>query len=174
MLPKTIIPVKKRKTYTYALGKGNFPKHVGNALLARGNWKEVTEDTCIESAHFVWKQLNFSFLNYDRFDNRMSNSHSPPLIFNHMEVNRGICTKTGLVRSLKKYYENVPAAVAAGYTAFDSTPTTFVVSRTADDSQLSHLMNRFSQIAKGGSKKERTPWKHCEKNIWIVKPANTN
>jgi hypothetical protein len=97
---------KKDKMFTYALGKGNFPSHIGNALLARGNWKEVPDDNAIESAHLFWKQVNLSFLNYDRFDNRMSNSNNPPLLFNHMEINRGICTKTGLVRSLKAYYDN--------------------------------------------------------------------
>ena len=145
VVPKKRAPLyRKDKTFTYALGKGNFPSHIGNALLARGNWKEISNDNAIENSHLYWKQVNLSFLNYDRFDNRMAHSNNPPFIFNHMEINRGICTKTGLVRSLRQYYDNLPAAVAAGYSAFDSTPTTFVVSRTSDDSEITHLMNRFS------------------------------
>jgi len=113
-------------------------------------------------------------LAYDKFDTRTETDKNNPFIFNHFEINRGICTKTGLVRSLKAYYENSPGALAANYTVFDSTPTTFVVSRTSDDSEITQLMNRFSQLSKGGSRKERTPWKHCEKNLWLVKPANAN
>jgi len=112
--------------------------------MARGNWKEISDETAIETAHLYWKQLNLSFVNYERFDIRIASDSVTPFIFNHMEINRGICTKTGLVRSLKHYYENLPAAVAAGYSAFDSTPTTFVVSRMSDDSEITFLMNRFS------------------------------
>ena len=76
----------------------------------RGNWKLIDEDIAIEGANLLWKQLNLTFLAYDKFDTRGA-SEGTPLIFNHMEVNRGICTKTGLVRSLKHYYAKLPAAV---------------------------------------------------------------
>jgi hypothetical protein len=126
------------------VGKGNYPKHIVDGFMSRGNWKLVEEDDAIEKANFYWRQLNLSFLAYDKFDTRTDTDKNNPFIFNHFEVNRGICTKTGLVRSLRTYYENLPAAVAAGYTVFDSTPTTFIVSRTSDDSEITHLMNRFS------------------------------
>ena len=35
-------------------------------------------------------------------------------------------------------------------------------------------MYRFKEIHNGGSKKERLPFKHCEDNIWLVKPAALN
>lgn len=35
-------------------------------------------------------------------------------------------------------------------------------------------MHRFREITKGGSKHERIPFKHCEQNIWLVKPAYLN
>jgi hypothetical protein len=66
----------------------------------RGNWKLIDEDGAIEAANLFWKQLNLTFLTYEKFDMR-SNNEGVPLIFNHVEVNKGICTKTGLVRSLK-------------------------------------------------------------------------
>jgi hypothetical protein len=56
-----------------------------------------------------------------------------PLIFNHFEVLRGICTKSGLIRSLKSYYDWNKEAKAAGYSVFETTPTTFLVSLANKD-----------------------------------------
>ena len=41
---------------------------------------------------------------YDKIDKRLQKD-SKPFIFNHFETIRGICTKTGLIRSLKMYYK---------------------------------------------------------------------
>jgi hypothetical protein len=35
-------------------------------------------------------------------------------------------------------------------------------------------MQRFREIASGGSKNERVPLKHCVENMWVVKPAALN
>jgi len=35
-------------------------------------------------------------------------------------------------------------------------------------------MHRFREITRGGSRNERIPYKHCEQNIWLVKPAYLN
>ncbi len=69
---------------------------------------------------------------------------------------------------------NNELAKQAGYTVFDSTPTTFVVARNYDDVGIKEFMHRFREISKGGSKHERIPIKHCEQNIWLVKPAYLN
>lgn len=89
-------------------------------------------------------------------------------------MNRGICTKTNLVKSLKAYYENNEAARNAGYTAFDTTPTTFVIARAQDDREIQVFMHRYRELSNGGSKNERVPWRHCEQNMWVVKPAALN
>ena len=78
---------------------------------------------------------------------------SKELVVNHLENNREITTKTGLIRSLKAYYkDNIQASkyhisqrlfltlcqliyvfiVEYGYQLFDTTPTTFVVSSNLD------------------------------------------
>ena len=62
----------------------------------------------------------------------------------------------------------------ASYTVFDTTPTTFIISTASDDNEVSLLTNRFKEIARGGSHKERVPMKHCEQNMWLVKPASLN
>lgn len=97
-----------------------------------------------------------------------------PFIFNHFEIIRGLCTKTGLIRSLKAYYKSQDQAQSAGYGVFDSTPTTFLVACNQDDHEIQQFIARFKEINQGGSKKERVPYKHCEENIWLVKPAALN
>ena len=164
---------KTIKRYTYAVGRGNFPNHIIQNLNARGNWTKVDEDVAIDTANFLWQQLNLSFRGYDRLDERLD-SNSSPFFFNHFEVTRGITTKTGLIRTLKTYYEENEQAKNAGYTVFDTTPTTFVISRCSDDHEMSALMHRYREISRGGSRHERVPLKHCEQNMWLVKPASLN
>ena len=57
---------------------------------------------------------------------------------------------------------------------FDTTPTTFVISKVSDDDEINLLMTRYKEIARGGSNKERVPVKHCQQNMWLVKPASLN
>ena len=117
--------------------------------------------------------MNCTFKQYDEMDDRL-NSSSKPFLFNHLEVNRGICTKTMLIKSLTSYYESNETAVNAKYTVFDTTPTTFVIARNVDDHEINRFMHRFREISRGGSKHERVPVKHCTSNMWLVKPASMN
>lgn len=96
------------------------------------------------------------------------------MLYNHFEVHRGITTKTNLVKSLKQYYESNESAVAAGYTVFDTHPTTYVVARAQDDREIANFFHRYRELANGGSRHERVPWKHCCENMWVVKPAALN
>ena len=57
---------------------------------------------------------------------------------------------------------------------FDTTPTTFIISKVSDDDEINLLMTRYKEIARGGSNKERVPFKHCQQNMWLVKPASLN
>ena len=143
------------------MGKGNFPIHIEKSMAARGNWTKIDEEGGIENANFLWQQCNLSFRGYDRLDERLENS-TEPFYFNHFEVTRGICTKTGLIRTLKAFYEDNMAAKKAGYSVFDTTPTTFVIARCNDDHEMSSLMHRYKELSRGGSRHERIPYKHCE------------
>ena len=57
---------------------------------------------------------------------------SKEIVVNHLENNREITTKTGLIRSLKNYYRDHIGAIDSGYQVFDTTPTTFLVSSNLD------------------------------------------
>ena len=159
--------------FTFAVTEGNFPCHVIENLKKRGNWSQVDKESAIQVADFFWKQINFNFKQYDELDERLDAS-ARPFMFNHLEVNRGICTKTMLIKSLTTYYENLETAVNAKYTVFDTTPTTFVIARNVDDHEINRFMHRFREISRGGSKYERVPLKHCTSNMWLVKPASLN
>lgn len=59
------------------------------------------------------------------------------MVFNHLERIKGVSTKTGLIESLKTYYDKLSDAgkklsiifniVRIGYNVFDSTPTTYIL-----------------------------------------------
>lgn len=57
---------------------------------------------------------------------------SQELVVNHLENNRELTTKTGLVRNLKNYYKDHQGAIDSSYQVFDTTPTTFLVSSNLD------------------------------------------
>jgi len=104
-------------------------------LEARGNWKQIPEDEAIEHADFYWRPINLGFEGYHKIDKRMT-VNSSPFIFNHFEVIHGICTKTNLIKSLRNYYENNEEAKLSGYSLFDSTPTTYIISAEAGEKEI--------------------------------------
>lgn len=98
------------------------------------------------------------------------------LVVSHLENNREITTKTGLIRSLKVFYKDNQNAIENGYQVFDTTPTTFVVSSNLDTYEYHQFVKRFQDLKKrcGDTYKEKVPAKHCQQNMWMVKPANEN
>ena len=87
---------------------------------------------------------------------------------------KGICTKTGLVKSLRKYYANSSEAVSCNYTAYDSIPTSFIVMANSQDSDFNAFVQRFKELGKGFYAREKLPAKHCKENVWLIKPAALN
>lgn len=126
--------------YVFAVGKGNFPSHIIAALEARGNWKRIPEEDALDQADFYWRQINLLADGYNTINKRILARPHQPLFFNHFEVLHGICTKTQLIKSLKSYYESNELAKAANYTVFDTTPTTFVISRQTDEREAHFFM----------------------------------
>ena len=90
-----------------------------------------------------------------------------------MENIKGICTKTGLIKSLKRLYK-LTNPVACNYTIFDTTPTTFLVLSNCNDPEYFAFVKRFKEIDKDSFKREQLPSKHCTNNMWLIKPAADN
>lgn len=62
----------------------------------------------------------------------------------------------------------------ASYQVFDTTPTTFLLPQSLDDTETKEFYQRYKELTKGFSPKEKIPMKHCANNIWLVKPAACN
>jgi hypothetical protein len=73
-------------------------------------------------------------------------------------------------------YHPLNLLVESGYSVFDTTPTSFVVTSQLDTYEFHQFVARYMELQKadGNSLKERTPQKHCKENYWLVKPANMN
>ena len=56
-----------------------------------------------------------------------------PMIHNHLENNREITTKTGLIRSLRNFYQTNEGAIKAGYQVHDTIPTSFIITAQLED-----------------------------------------
>lgn len=49
-----------------------------------------------------------------------------------------------------------------------------MIARASDDREVHMFLQRFRELSCGGSRYERMPYKHCTKNMWVVKPAAQN
>ena len=85
-----------------------------------------------------------------------------------------MCTKTGLIRALKTYYANHEEAKLANYSVYDTIPTSFILVSRVEDNESQQFASRWKEISSQNFQKESVPAKHCEENMWLVKPANLN
>eukprot|EP00347_Sterkiella_histriomuscorum_P014075 403362257 len=148
-------------------------------MQRKGNWKEVAKEEAFEKANFIWKPTNFNYKMYTKIDQIQKDSQSDrhdKFVVNHLENIKRICTKTGLIKTLKTYYKGNAEAIDSVYSVFDSTPTSFVVSSSLDTYEYHQFVARYMDLQRneGHSAKERIPQKHCTENYWLVKPANMN
>jgi len=161
------------KFYIYP---GNNSYLIKEGLLRRGNWQEETDESnAFTQCNFIWKPTNLTISEYIKLDGiAKTTPKNFSQVFNHFENIRGICTKTGLVRSLKKYYTGNCESAQVNYQAFDSTPTSFLITAGVEDTEYSNFVARYREIVRQSFHKESIPQKHCEGNYWLVKPANMN
>jgi hypothetical protein len=53
-------------------------------------------------------------------------------------------------------------------------PTSFLLTAGVQDHEYLGMIERFKEIEAGNFYKERMPQKHCQANIWLIKPADMN
>ena len=94
-------------------------------------------------------------------------------MINHIENIKGICTKTGLIKSLRRFYKLTNPS-SCDYNVYDTTPTTFLVLSNCNDPEYQNFVQRYQELEKGNYMNEKIPSKHCTKNIWLIKPAAEN
>ncbi|MDR3581698.1 MAG: hypothetical protein P4L67_00280 [Candidatus Pacebacteria bacterium] len=95
-------------------------------------------------------------------------------MINHLENIKGICTKTGLIKSLRRFYKSTPEAMASNYTVHETTPSTFVIQPNCQDAEYQGFVQHFRDLEKHVYKREKVPAKHCVDNLWLIKPAAMN
>jgi hypothetical protein len=64
--------------------------------------------------------------------------------------------------------------MAAHYTLYDTTPTTFIVLPDCQDAEYIAFVQRFHDLEKRMYTREKVPAKHCQNNVWLIKPAAMN
>lgn len=57
---------------------------------------------------------------------------------------------------------------------FEATPTAFVITAGQENNEYFSFLARFKEISRKQFNKEHIPMKHCQENIWLIKPANQN
>jgi len=160
--------------YKYVIFPGNNAKPLLQPLLEkRGNWSE--HDSPDLKCHFIFKPEQFSLkVTKIQEQSLFTLQKLPNTVYNHLSNHKELTTKTGLLKNLREYYSVNDSALSSNYQAFDTLPTSFLLTGQVEDSELQSFINRFNEISTMRSNKERLPIKHCMKNIWIIKPAALN
>ncbi len=97
-------------------------------------------------------------------------SRSKLQMLNHLPMHELLTTKPGLCRSLIDYYSKYN-----NLNPFHTVPETFLVAcASSEDPGWLHFATRFKQIATRDYSALDMPSKQCIKNMWIVKPPNSN
>ena len=164
----------------YIIHSGNNSRLLIKPLLdQRGNWSEASEQEAESfKAQFIWKPTVYHvrvipIQAYNQMDELFSTGFGT-MIHNHLENNREITTKTGLIRSLRNFYQSNELAIKATYHVHDTIPTSFIITAQVEDEEYRLLVNRCNDIQNGNCCKEKLPAKHCTQNMWLVKPAALN
>lgn len=160
--------------YKYVVSPGNNGAIVKSTLEARGCWTEASESEAHDlKAHLVWKQTVLPIRSLQMLEQNQEKG-GPATLHNHLDNNREITTKPGLIRSLRGYYQTCEGAVHCSYHAYDSMATSFIITAACEDLEYHSLINRYTELQTGSATKERMPGKHCQENIWLIKPAALN
>ena len=52
--------------------------------------------------------------------------------------------------------------------------TSYIIETEADNEEYCAFVQRYKELSQGLYMKEHIPSKHCEQNVWLLKPANMN
>eukprot|EP00741_Cyanophora_paradoxa_P007505 tig00001130_g7259.t1 len=117
--------------YRYVILKGNNSAIVKDALSKRPWWEESSDERVW---NFFWKQTGH------KIDYASLSSKSRQIV-NHFEGNGEICTKSGLYRNLRAYFERNCANV------FDAIPITYLVRGGTKDREFLEFVAFFKALA---------------------------
>ena len=124
----------------------------------------------------VWKAVNY--IRSSSFDAMAKRVHEVdrPFAYNHFENIHIISTKTGLIKTLRTYYDKNGFFKDSGYTLEHSMALSFIVPLTEylDNPEVGIVRKAFSRLEKNNFFDLKLPCRQVLKNIWICKPDNEN
>ena len=85
-----------------------------------------------------------------------------------------LCTKTGLIRLLRRFYKHSFDPCISNYTVHDSVPPTYVVMANCQDVEYAAFVQHFNLLQAQHVERDKVPLKHCIDNMWLIKPAAQN
>lgn len=108
------------------------------------------------------------------FDRRALEIPKRPIVYNHFENIHIISTKTGLLETLREYYNTCKEAIEAKYKVQDTLPMAYIITSIPGDHEFNEFKKKFKQIDRGYYLNERMGPKHMQQNFWLLKPSNLN
>jgi hypothetical protein len=108
-------------------------------------------------------------------DARVRSDITRPIVHNHLDNSKSICNKNEMIKSLEQFYMLNEHSRRAHYKVFDTTPITFTIDLRVDrTNEIDRLYTKFKELSFRGYVDECMPAKHCQANMWLVKPAYYN
>lgn len=153
---------------TFCVYGGNFPQVVRDALALRRNgagqpiWLEVQPVTdTIMGIDFVWKPVNFVRQHgFDMMTKRVHMRPERPFAYCHFENISTLTSKSGLIRRLSDYYDNVQIFKHSGYSYESSMAFSFIAPTAeyiSDNPELSKVRKFFHRFEKNNYSECRLP-----------------
>ncbi|KAL4469542.1 hypothetical protein ABPG74_004795 [Tetrahymena malaccensis] len=190
---------KEEKNQKFLIFNGNGSHFIRSELLKRQNWDEIKstqdEKRSIKNSDFIWSSQNFHYKIFSIIED-LELEQQQKLLINHFETNKSMCTKNGLIKSLRNYYQhNLQSSNQfillsifihimylseslkigqVGYSVFHTTPTTFIVKQGFEDIEFQKFLAKYKAFENGKFETELIPMKHCIQNLWLIKPGNQN
>ena len=124
----------------------------------------------------IWKAVNFfRTSSFDAMAKRVAQGEKP-FAYNHFESIAIISSKTGLVWTLRSYYDKDSFFKDSGHTLEHTMAMSFIVPLTEylDSPEVIMARKAFSRLEKSNYFDLKLPVRQVLKNLWIVKPDNEN
>ena len=125
----------------------------------------------------VWKPVGFvKQSGYQMMAKRCYSKPERPFAYCHYENIQILTTKSGLVRSLREYYEKSPMFQEARY-CYEHTMAQSYFLQGGDffeNDELHRVRRVFNKIEKKHFHGEYLSSRQMKKNMWILKPENEN
>ncbi|KAL4466557.1 hypothetical protein ABPG72_010608 [Tetrahymena utriculariae] len=161
--------------YRFIVYPGNNSFVIREALLKRGNWKEVQYDDPninLSEIDFIWSPNSLSTKEYEKIVELEKKNPNHQIVINHFENNQSLTTKSDMIKALNSHYRKNSDAQKGGYNVFHSIPATYVLIVGVNSNDQRDFQIKFNEISKSNFKRCTLPEKHCSNNIWILKPDN--